>query len=289
MRTLRFKEIAPGADGEVSPADIHFAISDGSMPPGPFRRRGTSDGFLDTGNDRPDATRNLVLLGDSFVESMFAPEQQRFASQVERALPPQWRVLNGGYSGMTSLHVLAQLAAKVVPLAASPHRLVYFVPMSDGKAIAEQGLYWSTSTTVSPIGPASSNAPAWDRRTAAVRAIRSVLAAARAFELPLSVVASPYRAGDFATDGALRALYKEDPRRYGRARWAFDLLQEVAREECAAHGIPFLDAQAVVPDPELFYDQLHLNPRGQDAFARPFAQWILPQLADAGTAPPTDA
>lgn len=289
MRSLRFKEIAPGTDDEVAPAAIHFSISDSSLPPGPFRRRGNGDGFLDTGNHRPEATRNLVLLGDSFVESMFAPEQLRFPSQLERALPAQWRVLNGGYSGMTTLHALAQLAAKVVPLSTTPHRLVYFVPMSDSKALTEPGLYWSGSNTVSPIAPAAMSTPDWDRRTAATRAIRAMLAAATAFELPLSVVASPYRAGDFTTDGALRALYKEDPRRYARARSSFDLLQQVARDECARLGVPFLDAQAAMPDPGLFYDQLHLNPRGQDAFARAFTQWVLPQLDDSAAASPTVA
>lgn len=288
MRSLRFKEVAPGTDHEVAPADIHRSISDASLPAGPFRRRGTVDGFLDTGNHRPDAARNLVLLGDSFVESVFAPEQQRFASQLERALPPEWRVLNGGYSGMTSLHALAQLAAKVVPMAAAPHRLVYFVPMSDSKALTEQGLYWSTSNTVSPIAPAVSHAPAWDRRTAATRAIRAVLAAAAAFELPLSVVASPYRAGDLATDGALRALYRDDPRRYARSRSAFDLLHEVAREECARQDVPFLDAQPIMRDPGLFYDQLHLNLRGQDHFAQALTQWVAPQLDGPGDSNPAE-
>lgn len=284
MRSLRFKEISPGTDAEVSPADIHRTISDDSLPAGPFRRRATADGFLDTGNDRPDATRNIVLLGDSFVEAMFAPEHHRFASQLERTLPRQWRVLNAGYSGMTTLHALTQLAAKLVPLTTAPNRLVYFVPMSDGKALTEQGLYWSTSNTISPIAPAVVGAPAWDRRSAATRMIRAMLAAAKALELPLSVVVSPYRTGELATDGALHALYKGDARRHASAVSSFDLLRAAARDECDAHGVPFLDAQLVLPKQGLFYDQLHLNQRGQDVFARTLSTWLLPQLESTSTA-----
>lgn len=282
MRTLRLKEAAPGTDDWLSPGDIHRSISDDSLADGPFRRRGTAEGFLSTGNERPGATKRLVMLGGSFVESMFAPEQERFASVVERNLPSEWAVLNGGYSGMTTLHALTQLAAKIVPYVQRQDTLLYFVPMSDSSALNSPGLYWSASKTVTPFSPVAQNAaPAWDRREAAVRVLSAFLAAAQALGMRTAVVASPFRDGEFASDSAIRALYKEDRTRYARARARFQLLHDVARNECAQREIPFFDAQSVMGDPGLFYDQMHLNEMGQARFAEELTRFVTPLLARA--------
>lgn len=280
MRTLRLKEISPGIDDWLSPSDIHRSISDDSLPAGPFHRRGTPEGFLATGNERPAATRRMVLLGGSFVESMFCAEEMRFASVLERGLPEEWAVLNGGYSGMTTLHAFTQLAAKIVPHVQREDLLVYFVPMSDSSALAAPGLYWSSAKTVTPFVPVAPNAaPSWAPRDAAERLLSAFLSAAQAFGIRLAVVASPFRDGDFSTDSALRALYKEDRTRYARARWRFQLLREVAQKECAERGIPFFDAQTTTADPVLFYDQMHLNERGQAFFAEELKRFTSPLLA----------
>ncbi|MCT2260352.1 hypothetical protein M3F59_01685 [Brachybacterium muris] len=159
---MRLKEITPGVDDTVAATDFHRSIADETLPEGPFRRRGTPEGFLATGNDRPEATRRLVLLGGSFVESMFAPETERFPSRIERRLPADWRLLNGGYSGMATLHALTQLPAKIVPYASGRNRLVYFVPMSDSNALTAASHYWSASKNESPFVPAA-DVPAPER------------------------------------------------------------------------------------------------------------------------------
>lgn len=280
VRTLRLKEISRDLDDWLSPKEVHRAIADDSLSSGPFRRRGTSEGFLATGNERPGATRRLVVLGGSFVESMFCPEEMRFASVLERNLPTEWAVLNGGYSGMTTLRAFTQLAAKIVPYVQNDDMLVYFVPMSDSSALAAPGLYWSSSKTVTPFAPATTNAaPAWDQREAAASLIAAFLAATQAFGMKVAVVASPYRDGDFAADSALRALYKDDRTRYMSARARFQLLHEVAERECSQRGIPFFDAQDTAGDPELFYDQMHLNEQGQAFFAEELTRFVTPLLA----------
>lgn len=282
MRTLRLKETEPGTDDWLSPQDIHRSISDDSLADGPFRRRGTAEGFLSTGNVRPEATRRLVMLGGSFVESMFCPEQQRFASVVERSLPSEWSVLNGGYSGLTTLHAFTQLAAKIVPFVQREDVLLYFVPMSDSNALNSPGLYWAASKTVTPFVPLADNAaPSWDRREAVVRVLSAFLAAAEALGMRIAVVASPFRDGNFSSDTAIRTLYKEDRTRYARARARFQLLHDVARHECAQREIPFFDAQAVMGDPGLFYDQMHLNAKGQARFAEELTRFVTPLLARA--------
>lgn len=284
MRSLRLKEIAPGVDDTVAATDFHRSIADETLPEGPFRRRGTAEGFLATGNDRPAATRRLVLLGGSFVESMFAPETERFPSRIERGLPADWRVLNGGYSGMTTLHALTQLPAKIVPFASGRHRLVYFVPMSDSNALIAAGHYWSASKNVSPFVPAA-EVPSVERssREASAGLLRALVSAARALGVDLVVVASPFRRGDFSTDAALQALYRGERGRYARALQRFALLREVAAEVCAEQSVPFLDSQEFMEDPALFYDQMHLNLRGQQVYAEELGRRLpdlLPALAE---------
>lgn len=115
MRYVRLKETPLEVERFHTPSETYRKACDDSLELGPFVQRGTADGFLDTGNARPGANRNLVMVGGSFVESMFSNELARFPSQIERTLPSEWQVCNAGYSGMTTLHILPLLAAKLVP------------------------------------------------------------------------------------------------------------------------------------------------------------------------------
>lgn len=94
------------------------------------------------------------------------------------------------------------------------------------------------------------------------------------------MIASPFRRGDFSTDAALQALYRGERGRYARALQRFTLLREVAAEVCAEQSVPFLDSQEFMEDPTLFYDQMHLNLRGQQVYAEELGR-RLPGLLPA--------
>src|SRR5690625_4090976 len=100
MRNIPLKEHPPNSHGRYLPSHKDREASDETLGGGPFVGRGTADGYLYTGNERPDAVKNLIMLGGSFVESLFVEERSRFPSIIERSLPDAWRVLNGGQSEM---------------------------------------------------------------------------------------------------------------------------------------------------------------------------------------------
>lgn len=279
MRTIRLKE-TPSGRREHTPADEYRRTCDASLGRGPFIQEGTPDGFLATGNDRPDATRNLVMIGGSFVESLFIPVQDRFASRIERDLPADWRVLNAGYSGMTTLHLLSVLAAKLPPYLEGG-KLLIFIGQSDVNAISEPGSYWHSSKTVTPIMPAPEVKPMpWEPLESFERMLDATCSTASALGIDYALVAAPFRDGEFDTDDVLRAFYKRDRDRYERMTALRHRVRDATLAAAERHGRPVFDAQAVVA-PTDFYDIAHLNETGQARFASSLAPWLrrMPLLA----------
>lgn len=274
MRTVRLKETPPGVQKPLTPSDAYREACDSTLGQGPFMQRGTVHGFLDTGNERSKAYRNLVMLGGSFVESMFVDELHRFPSIVERALPQDWCVLNGGYSGMTTLHMLAILSAKIPTVMTPGSKLILFIGQSDSNAMATDGSYWSDTKTLAPISPhpVAPFSP-WGPKESVKRTIDALLSTAEAFGFEYGVVASPFRDSDFSNDQVLRKLYRRQRRRYESAVERRRFVQEVAKRAANARGRPFLDGQAVV-EQHHFYDAMHLNAAGQPVFASAITAWL---------------
>lgn len=274
MRTIRLKETEPGSRTLLTPAADYRELTDESLPSGPFLRRGTADGFLHTGDEREAATRSLILLGDSFVETVYCDEAERFPALLEQTLPEEWRVLNGGYSGMTTAHMLTLVAAKIPPLMSPGSRLVLFVGQSDVFALQSPGAYWSLSDRITPLlPPPTTSEVTWDRTEALERTIDALLALVVAFRFDVGVVAAPFRDGDFRTDSLLRAWYKDSDETYARFTRIRRMIQRVVATAATRHELPFLDGQSAVT-PADFYDSLHLNPAGQHVFSQAMSGWL---------------
>ena len=267
MRTIRLKEVRQNVDDFLSPTESYRDRCDESLPVGPFRRRGTPDGFLATGGDRLNAEKKLILLGGSFVESMYIPEEARFAAVIERALPVDWRVCNGEYSGMTTLHLLLGLASKIPPMLTTGSKVIIFIGMSDLFALSQPGRYWDAHPMVTPIQPApDSEVQAPLSIEPALRGVvRATFATAEALGMDFGVVASPYRDVGAPADNA------ESPEAIRR------LIQAVAQEEAVRMAVPFLNSQDHV-EPADFYDRMHLNEAGQARYASVLLWWIRSQL-----------
>lgn len=238
-------------------------------------RRGTADGFLDTCNVRSRASRSLFLLGDSFVESLFVEEGERFAAQLERLMPEDWRVLNGGYSGTTTIHLATMLLAKILPMVTSRDRIVFFIGQSDLFALASPGYYWDDASAITPVRPPLNvGTVGTSPDVAASRAIDALLSIADSFDLNYGVVAAPFRDSSFPGDPVLRAVYGNDRNRYERLTSLRRVVQQEAKRSAERHGKPFLDAQTAVAGPQCFYDLLHLNSTGQSEFTGTMANWL---------------
>jgi len=86
----------PVALARVAPSQTSFTrMGDGS--PSPFATV-NAEGFR--GPERPrDASRTLLVLGDSFTFGVGVQDEQTFAARLDRAIGPQTHVWNGGQPG----------------------------------------------------------------------------------------------------------------------------------------------------------------------------------------------
>lgn len=274
QRTIRLKETRRHRASWLTPSPEYRSLCDDTLDPGPFLTRGTSHGFLETGNPRPDATMNLLMFGGSFVESNYCHEHERFASRVERDLPRRWRVLNGGYSGMSTLHLSSLLLAKA-PMHLPPgSAVVIFIGQSDLEVMGQEGSYWSTKARVTPVQPAPERTEVpWDNMTALTRMIDAALSIADSLGLRYGVVASPFREADFSTDPVLRAQHGRDRARYRDSYKIRRRIVTATGEAAKAHSAPFLNAHEVMQAGD-FYDIMHLNAGGQARFSRVLRSWL---------------
>lgn len=273
-RYIRLKEMTPGTDRIYTPTDEQLETTDGSPAGRDFRCRVDAEGFILTGN-AVSSSPPIVFMGDSFVESMFASEDQRFVSEIERMIAKT--CLNAGYSGSTTLQLLNSLLNKVYPAVGRGSTIVLCPPHSDRDNIYKDGRYWNNSqrgaTLLPPGRPGHESIP--EGLTSFEQIMRIFITATRELGLHLILVTTPFRIADFSNDAPLRRIYRRDRELYrlGLSRRR-DFCQRT-RTLALQTDTPLIDLEATVSGrPEYFYDELHLNPAGH----RLVADTLAPQL-----------
>lgn len=276
-RYIRLKEWGLLQDTSKTPQDSYLQKTDGSLRGEPYPLRTDSAGFIRTGNDipNPGAKRKIVMLGGSFVESLFARETQRFPSQVEKLLNEDGlplQVLNGGYSGATLLHVYNIVLNKVVPLFQYTERVLLFTSMSDNRPQIDADSYWIKHKMHSPIvhdqatdtyGP---QVPANPQPQFAL--LRSLITLCMEFKQEPIVVLSPFRNAALGTDKYLADLFQTEEK-LSKYRDRYSEINETARKAAMSMSIPSIDlATPLNGRPDLFYDTFHLNPSGHTVIAK---------------------
>jgi lysophospholipase L1-like esterase len=280
-RNIRLKEWRPGLDTILRPAADYLAASDGTLPDAEYRVRTDADGFIlpprcEEANEVP----KLLLLGDSFVESIYVPEDRRFAAAVEAALrngDHAIRCLNGGYSGATTLHLLLALLAKV---GRSPRTSVLLVvPSNDALALGKRGGYWCAGDTryslIVPVPPGATAQNDTFDLSDLVTVLNLFVDACRRLRLPLTLATFPHRTAPFDADPWLQRRFASAAA-YARIHKRRSQVNERARAVARRLGVPLLDLDALLSTrTELFYDDLHVNVAGSTCVAQILVdEWI---------------
>lgn len=268
-RSIRLKERSPDTDVFANLIPAFVERSDETLGEGPFRMRTDSDGFIVTGNEKPKSDEPIAIIGGSFVESSFCPEELRFAAQAER-LMPGYRVLNGGYSGSTTLQLFNVMVSKVFPVIGVGGKLVFFVGQSDADVIKRDGSYWTNEKLWSPVVPGFAAHPSIPNGAESVRKmVKIVIDTARTLEIDLILASSPYRDGDFNTDQVLRKIFRRNREVFDQRQAARESIRLATIEVGQLHGVDVIDFQGLTGgDPSWFYDDLHLNEHGQEQFSK---------------------
>lgn len=278
-RTIRLKESTPHSDRWRTPTKGYLDGTDGSLGEGPWRLRTDEHGFIETGNQTSPDWPGIVFLGDSFVESTFSPESDRFVSRVERHLNGEGtnvRCLNGGYSGSTTLQLFNVLINKVIPLVGRGGTVVFFIPIaSDLPIYFRPHSYWYPTDRFAPlVPPFTPPAPDLPRGVAALESLlRLVISAAEEFDINLVLITSPHRHAERGQDAYLDRILTEAQANSLATRRRDVIGAAISVAE--ATGVKFLDAaSAFVQHPDKFYDEVHLNDQGQEWFA----EWLHAEL-----------
>ena len=232
--------------------------------------RTSADGFLETGNEQNPDFPQLVFLGDSFVESLYAPETLRFTSIVERNLDDlgaAFACRNGGYSGSTTLNLLNVFINKVVPRVGAEDWVIFFVPQSDADSIMAPASYWSDSKRSSTIIPGFM--PKKRLATEGIQTTESILRltvmAARELGVNLVLASSPFASSEYNSDRVLQNTYRNEES-FMRVRQVRHALHSTAQKVSTELKIPYINVE-MPKEINSFYDQLHLNEQGQKLYA----------------------
>lgn len=286
-RHIRLKEWGVLAEEVKQPSQVYLLGTDGSLPDAPYQLRTNVQGFLRTGNDLPGlaARRKIVMLGGSFVESIYAHEKDRFPSVAERSLeyqrPGKLEVWNGGYSGSTSLHVFNIVVNKLRPFFQYVDKVVLFTAMSDAASIQREASFWAKDKMYSPIiGPGLSDSYPLDASPSGAdlrRIWKSMIAFLNSFEVDVLVVGSPVRNSAYEDDDFISRQYDSETQ-YKDQLKVWDLITDTALAEARSSGVDSLDLRLALgldgTNRDYFYDMLHLNSAGHEALGNIIADYL---------------
>lgn len=279
IRSIRLKEYDPNVEKQYIPTGELVETSDDTLQAGPFALRTDEHGFVITGNTVPQDATPIAVIGGSFVESSWVHEDKRFISQAERLMPGH-KLLNGGYSGSTTLQLYNVMLNKIYPIIGEGGTLVFFVGQSDSDVINREGSYWNDTQRWSPIVPGfKSQETLPSGETQVRRLVELTINTARVMNINLVLASSPYRDGDFSNDPVLRRRFRRDREAFNAKKAEQDAIQQATIETGAQHGVDVIDFQTLTGgNPEWFYDALHLNEYGQTQFAKLFVEEVTRRI-----------
>src|SRR4051812_5268869 len=108
-RVIRLKEYPPCSTMSNTPPGWYVEEKNSTLPNKAYTVRTDRNGFIRSANDEGEFQRELIVLGDSVVESLYLDEGLRFCSVLQdllcEQLPGRVRICNAGYSGATTLHL----------------------------------------------------------------------------------------------------------------------------------------------------------------------------------------
>lgn len=271
----------------TTPEESYLATTDGTLETYDTVLRADNNGFLITGNDLPGERKKIIVLGDSFVESYWAPwETERWVAVAERQLevlaPGKFHVMNGGYSGATSLHMALSVPSKLRALFEDTAGVVLFMPTNDAVVSKLQHTFWTKNKYWSPLTPFDHPGDLPDVRFDAKLDIRAnwlnMLNYLKIYNIPTIVATTPVRTGKCSDDSFITKKFSNDEKYLEWKNANYSMMDDVlnlAKE----FGARTLDVREF-DWPEggsypLYYDHLHLNDKGQVYFGNKFANEIF--------------
>jgi hypothetical protein len=268
MRAIRLKEFPPATTLHNTPPDWYDISRDASLAQKSYRIETDEFGFIKS-HDGAGCGNRVIFLGDSFVEGMFLDPEHRFCSILEarlrRAHHVEASVLNGGYSGATTLHSLNVSINKIIPL--SPLAVILMTGIVDVDVALKQASFWSRDCGLEPIVDTQTENTSRDHNDRPChdfadrkRMLAIFATAAGQFGIPLWFATFPHRQvnrGAYVSKAFPdRAAFDSEVRLRRRAN-------DVTRRFAIREKMKLFDVEIELLDrDDIFYDMYHLNSSG---------------------------
>lgn len=271
-------------DRQLRPTPDYLAATDGSLRDIEYRIRTDADGYiLPPPVDLDGVTDRIIFFGDSFVESIYVPEEHRFVVEVQSILRDAGqpvRCLNAGYSGATSLHMLLALIGKVGRCPATT--IVLVIPSNDAFALIKKGGFWCREDKrYSPVVPVPDGMKVSSQPldlTDFRATLNLFIDTCHRFRLRLLLATFPHRTADFNTDNWLQRRFNNFDN-YERVKELRRSVNAVARSISKRLNTPLVDLEMLVStQTNWFYDDLHMNEAGSKGVAHIIGDALLNQL-----------
>lgn len=281
-RSIRLKENVTDTDRFLKPTTAYLHRTNGNILDTGYRVRTDSNAAILTGNSDilTPSQKDLIFLGDSFTESTYVSEINRFSAIVERTLST--RVYNYSYSGTTTLQLLNMFLAKIIPLHDSYNsKVVVFVPTSDIDCLLELNSgYWSSSPRYSPITPPGKenfNPTGMPQFSQIFPVFKSLVDSIINFGYELHVVLPCYQKFESPDEKAFLTRYFNSLSKAESIISYRNLAQAIVRDTCLNFRIPFTDLNLEIRKKDnlqkleindIFYDDRHLSETGSNIVSK---------------------
>ncbi|WP_438455126.1 hypothetical protein [Vreelandella venusta] len=271
-RVIRLKEWGCNQSEFKRPSEKQVEIATSALKEKNYILNTDVNGFIINAKlqNRNERNKNLVLLGDSFVESLFVDEDKRLNAIIE-SLAPGFNVLNGGYSGATTLHLINVIVNKVIPL--SPDYAAVFVPTNDQRVQSLDNGYWNKDTRLSPLVPLGKEKKLVDSYgnhaslKSLEKALKTVHFLLSNYNIPHCFVTTPHRGEVEANDEWLNKS-GVDYKRYHAKVIQRKLINSTCRDFCGKYYVDLIDLESVASNSHFFYDDLHLTNNSSQCVAK---------------------
>jgi hypothetical protein len=285
-RYIRLKEWGQNVDVFREPSDDYLAACDGSLWKEQYRFRTDINGFISTGRGTPESTRPLLVLGGSVVENMYVHEGRRMCDILEDCLLNNGynlRVLNGGVSGATMLHLLNSFLNKGLPL--KPAGIVLFSSINDITAALDEVSFWSDQEYITPLMNSGCQTHTSDRKNLEScdfserwRLLEVFQMAAAVHNIPLWLTTLAHRMD--ATDPYLVGRYAIQEGREKAINLRKELNQQTRRFSIE-NAVGLIDLEREFYErSDIMYDEFHLNELGSSIVAH----YLFSQLRSSSNA-----
>ncbi|MCI9882930.1 MULTISPECIES: SGNH/GDSL hydrolase family protein [Methylobacterium] len=292
-RSIRLKEFDFNLDYEAWPSNDYSNLRGGKPEVKGYRIRTDEDGFITSGT-HSDGVK-IIGLGDSVLECMFIEEDCRICALLEEKLNKtggkKFRILNGGYSGATTLHILNNFINKIVPI--RPAGVFVMTGIMDLEAMFKVDSFWSKDAYLRPVTDINGKPGEWDQNfrdtmdaASRIKLTSSLVSIARLFQIPIWFIGSPHLQiyeGDY-----IHNTYPSKENYMLRVMNRNDANNSV-KLFCENNGVKYIGAEDALRNNEkLFCDDIHLNADGSRLFAQElfrlgFEEQVIACIKNYGT------